>query len=223
VLAAQVYVSAEELDTAEKLLRKAIAADPSLLPAYSMLGRLYVKQQKLDQAVAEFDAMAARQSNPVGPLTMSGMILQAQGKDALARQRFEKVLAIDPRAPVAANNLAWLYAESGESLDIALQLAQTAVAALPDTAEVMDTLGWVYYKKRLSSSAVATFKRTVEKDPQTPVYHYHLGLAYEQAGENGRARESLERALSLSGNFPGSADARRVLSQLSSSSAPPRG
>ena len=160
-----------------------------------MLGRLYVKQQKLDQAVAEFDAMAARQSNPVGPLTMSGIILQAQGKDALARQRFEKALAIDPRAPVAANNLAWLYAEAGQSLDVALQLAQTAVAALPDTAEVMDTLGWVYYKKRLSSSAVSTLTRTVDRDPKNPVYHYHLGLAYAQAGESARARESLERAL----------------------------
>ena len=60
-LGAQVYIGAEELGTAEELLRKAIAADPSLLlpiPCWDV----YVKQQKLDQAVAEFDAMAARQS-----------------------------------------------------------------------------------------------------------------------------------------------------------------
>jgi tetratricopeptide (TPR) repeat protein len=221
ILAAQVYTAADELDAAEQLLRKAISANPSLLPAYSMLGRLYVKQQKLDQAVREFDMLAERQSNPVGPLTMSGMILQAQGKNALARQRFEKALAIDPRAPVAANNLAWMYAEAGESLDVALQLAQTAVAGLPDSIEAVDTLGWVYYKKQLSSSAISTFKRTVEKDPKSPIYHYHLGLAYAQAGESARARASLERALSLSGSFAGADEARRTLSELAAGGDPP--
>jgi putative PEP-CTERM system TPR-repeat lipoprotein len=221
ILAAQVYAGADELEAAEQLLRKAIGANPSLLPAYSMLGRLYLKQRKLDQAMREFDMLAQRQSNPVGPLTMSGMILQAQGKHALARQRFEQALAIDARAPVAANNLAWIYADSGENLDVALQLAQTAVAGLPDAAEVLDTLGWVYYKKRISASAVSTLKRAVENDPKSPVFHYHLGLAYAQTGDTSRARESLERALSLSGSFAGADDARRALNELAAGAAPP--
>jgi Flp pilus assembly protein TadD len=61
----------------------------------------------------------------------------------------------------------------------------------------------------------------VEKDPKSPVYHYHLGLAYAQAGELARARESLERALSLSGSFAGADDARRVLSDLGAGATPP--
>ncbi len=220
IVAAQVYSGADQLDAAEGSLRKAIQLNPSLLPAYSTLGRLLLKRQKLDEAVREFDALADRQPNAVGPLTMSGMILQAQGKNALARQRFEKALAIDPRTPVAANNLAWIHADSGEDLDVALQLAQTAAAGLPDTAEVMDTLGWVYYKKQLSSSAVSTLQRTVEKDPKSPVYHYHLGLAYLQAGNAARARESLERALSLNGRFAGADEARRTLQELAGTGAP---
>ena len=55
----------------------------------------------------------------------------------------------DPRAAVAANNLAWMYASRGEQLDRALQLAQAAKAELPDDAAVSDTLAYVYIKKQL--------------------------------------------------------------------------
>jgi tetratricopeptide (TPR) repeat protein len=223
IVAAQVYSAANELDAAERVLRQAIDVNPSLLPAYGRLAAILVQQQRLDEAVREFDALADRQSNAVGPLTISGMILQAQGKNALARQRFEKALALDPRTPVAANNLAWMYADAGESLDIALQLAQTAVAGLPDSAEALDTLGWVYYRKQLSSSAVSTLKRTVEQDPKNAVYHYHLGMAYVQAGEASLARQSLERALSLSGTFAGADHAKRALSELQAAGTAPPG
>jgi tetratricopeptide (TPR) repeat protein len=220
ILSAQIHSASGELGEAERALRKAIEVNPSLLPAYAKLGGLLVKQNRLDEAVAEFDALAARQSNAVGPLTMSGMILQGQGKNAPARERFEKALALDPRTPVAANNLAWMYADAGENLDMALQLAQTAVAGMPDSPEALDTLGWVYYKKQLSSSAVSTLKQTVEKDPKSAVYHYHLGLAYVQAGDGSRARTSLERALSLSGTFAGADEARRALNELPTGAPP---
>jgi Flp pilus assembly protein TadD len=113
-----------------------------------------------------------------------------------------------------------MYADAGENLDMALQLAQTAVAGMPDSPEALDTLGWVYYKKQLSSSAVSTLKQTVEKDPKSAVYHYHLGLAYVQAGDGSRARTSLERALSLSGTFAGADEARRALNELPTGAPP---
>ncbi len=70
-----------------------------------------------------------------------------QNKPDEARKLYEHALSLDPQMPVAANNLAWDYAERGQNLDVALNLAQTAKAKLPNTAAVSDTLGWVYYKK----------------------------------------------------------------------------
>ena len=214
VLAARVHATMGDVDQAEQLLRKAIETKPTLLVAYDMLGRVYLARKQLDQARQEFDKVAARHSNPVPALTMSGMILEAQGNRAEARKRYEQALERDPRAGVSANNLAMLYLESGESLDMALQLAQAAVAAMPESPEVLDTLGWIYYKKNLPKLAVAPLNRAVEKQPGNPLYHYHLGLALQQAGEGPRARLSLERALRIDAKFAGADEARSVLASL---------
>ena len=79
---------------------------------------------------------------------MLGTILDLQGKKQEAKARYNRALQIDPRAAVAANNLAWIDANTeGANLDVALQLAQTAKAQLPNQHEIDDTLGWIYYKK----------------------------------------------------------------------------
>ena len=83
-----------------------------------------------------------RDPKSVGASTMIGMLLEAQGKKAEAEKAYEQVLAIDSRAPVAANNLAWIYVASNRNLDQALQLAQTAHQTLPEepAAEVQATV-----------------------------------------------------------------------------------
>jgi tetratricopeptide (TPR) repeat protein len=214
MLAARTYASTGDLTTAERHLRQVVAMDPAYLAAYGLLGQLYARQGKLDAAVTEFEALAQRQPKPVAALTMIGMIRQAQGNRADAQQRFERVMQLDPEAPVAANNLAWMYAENGGNLDVALQLAQTAKRKLPDTPEVNDTLGYIYYKKNLVALALPLLQSTVEKDPSNPEYHYHLGLAYERAGDKPKASASLSRALALKPDFSGAQNARAVLTSL---------
>jgi Flp pilus assembly protein TadD len=146
--------------------------------------------------------------------TIVGILLDMQHRTGDARKRYEQALQADPHAAVAANNLAWIHAETGGNLDIALQLAQTAKSQLPDRPEVNDTLGWIYHKKGLSSMAVTPLLQSIEKDPKNPTYHYHLGMAYAGNGEKDKARASLQRALSLDANFSGAAEARQALNGL---------
>src|SRR5204863_10054592 len=130
------------------------------------------------------------------------------------REAFEQTLSVDTRAAVASNNLAYLDAEAGSNLDVALNRAQAAKAALPDDADVNDTLGWIYVKQGLPALAVSPLEQAIQKRPSEPLYHYHLGVAHQKAGDKDRAREELSRALSLSSSFPNAADAKRALETL---------
>ena len=100
------------------------------------------------------------------------------------------------------------------NLDVALQLAQAAKSRLPNSPEVDDTLGWVYYKKGLNTLAIGSFQSSIEKDPKNPLYHYHLGLAYAKNGDKDKARDSLKQALSLNPKFDGAAEAQKTLASL---------
>lgn len=214
LLAARTYATGGDMARAESSLKKAIQLDPSFLEAYNVLGQLYVRQEKLDDALREYQALARQKQNDVAAHTMVGMILQVQNKPAEARKLYEKILEIDPRAVVAANNLAYMHAEAGSNLDMALQLAQTAKSQLPDDPDVNDTLGWVYYKRDLASLALDPLQRSVEKDPSNPLYRYHLGLAYLKVGDKVKARASLEQALKLKSDFEGAPEARKVLASI---------
>jgi tetratricopeptide (TPR) repeat protein len=137
-----------------------------------------------------------------------------QNKLEAARARYEKVMEIDPQAAVAANNLAWLYAEGGGNLDLALQLAQTAKTKLPTNPEVNDTLGWIYYRKNLPELAIPLLRESVAAEPANPVYHYHLGLAYSKKGDHASARDSFDRALKSQPSPKDAVDIRASLETL---------
>ena len=165
----------------------------------------------MDAALVEFDQMAKRDTKNVAAQTMAATIVYSQNKTADAKKRYETIVNADPTAAVAANNLAWIYAEEGEKLDEALRLAQGAAARLPDNAEVNDTIGWIYYKKELPALAIPAFEQSVEKDPANASYHYHLALALSKSGDAPRARAAAQQALKLKPDY---AEAQKLLSTL---------
>jgi putative PEP-CTERM system TPR-repeat lipoprotein len=217
MMAAQTYNAIGDAFEMEKALKKTVEVDPQSLQAYAMLGKMYYQQGRLDLARRELETYVNRAPNSVPANTMLGTILQLQGKNPDARARYNKALQIDPRAAVAANNLAWIDATTDGNLDLALQLAQTAKARLPNRHEVDDTLGWIYYKKGLSSLAIESLSQSVQKQPDNPSYNFHLAMAHHQSGNNAEAKKLLEKALKSNANFAGAEEARKLLEQMTGS------
>jgi tetratricopeptide (TPR) repeat protein len=197
LLSSRVSAEGGDFAAAERTLRRAFDLAPANTEVYALLGQVYRSQGKIDQAIAEYEHLASRSANPAGVHTLIGMLLEGQNKLDAAREKYEKALGLDGENAVAANNLAWLIAEHGGNLDIALQLAQTAKAKLPESAAISDTLGWVYYKKGLFDQAVTAFQLSVAKEPKVAAFHYHLGLSSAKSGDTRLARASLEEALRL--------------------------
>ena len=214
ILGAQTQTALKDHRKAEELLRRALEADPNQHVAYGMLASLYFSEGRTAEAIAEFQAMAVRVPGSATPHILLGQLLVLERRHDEAKSEYRKAMEKDPGAVVAANNLAWLYAEAGEHMDEALQLAQMAKARSPDSASIADTLGWVYLKKGLHTSALAEFKSAVARQPTNAVFQYHLGMAYVKNGDYRLGREALESAVKLAPDAAEGAQARAALATL---------
>ncbi|MBW2542671.1 MAG: tetratricopeptide repeat protein [Deltaproteobacteria bacterium] len=186
-------------EDAEKAFQKAIELDPTDSAGYEQLARLYAKTGRLSEAVTTYEA--AIEARPEDPNLhyFLGTLYAFGGAQDKAIERYEDAIRYGPDLAYPKNDLAYIYAESGENLDRALDLAQDAKAALPDTATVADTLGWVLYKRGIPSAAISYLKEAVANSDGdiavAGISMHHLAQAYEADGNPEKARETLRRAI----------------------------
>jgi tetratricopeptide (TPR) repeat protein len=143
-----------------------------------------------------------------------GIIYDTQKRYDKSEAHYRSALEVSPEFAAAANNLAFILADQDKDIDEALRLARMAKEKLPDSPYVMDTLGWVYYKKGLYGLAIGEFADCLAQIPENPAVTYHLGMAYYKNGDAQKARVELEKALGLDENFNGAEEARQVLAGL---------
>jgi tetratricopeptide (TPR) repeat protein len=214
LLAAKVFVAARQHQRAEDVLRQVLRLDPLNIDALTMLRHVFAEQNRLPGARREFAERAQREPLDVGAKLLAAVLAHAQGDIATAAKEYAEIVAVEPRAGLAANNLAWIYAEEGRNLDVALDLAELAAQVVPNQAAVQDTLGWVHYKKRRYGPAARHFAQCIALEPTAAECHYRLGLAYAGSGDRDRAAAALRAALKLNHEL---AAAQQALAELNAS------
>jgi Tfp pilus assembly protein PilF len=214
IMTAQFDLQQQDFQAAEQTLRRVIDIAPGSIEAYRFLGQTLLKQNKLEQARVELENNVKRDPRAIGSRTAIGVIYALTHDEDAAVKQYEAVLQIDPRAAIAANNLAWIYAQRGEKLQTAARLAQSAQLQLPDRLEVADTLGFVYYQQNLIQLAIPPLQNCVTKAPNYPMCRLHLGLALAKTKNLEQAKVNLEAALRLDPKIEGGDEARRLLTGL---------
>jgi tetratricopeptide (TPR) repeat protein len=189
--------SGKEYDAAQAEFERAIELNPSLVQAHLQLARVYQKKGQTNAAIAQYETALSLQPKSASLLTVIASLYEATGNLDTARKYYEQALAIDPSLAAPANNLAFLYVKQGGNLDVALGLAQRAKQRMPELNQITDTLGWVLYKKGDYASALPLLQECVEKEPNSPEYHYHLGMVLLAVGQREKAKAQLESALRL--------------------------
>jgi len=213
-LKGEVKLAQKKIKEAEICFQDALEQNPDFLRPYYALARIYLKDNQEDKAIAQYKALLVKNPNQVVPYMLMGTIFDMQKRFDLSEEHYRAALEINPEFAPAANNLSYLLANQDKELDQALALAQIAKEKLPDDPGVMDTLGWVLYKKGLYDSAINEFTDSLGKIADNPTIHYHLGMAYYKKQNPERAREQMEKALSLAQSFDGADEARKILSEL---------
>jgi tetratricopeptide (TPR) repeat protein len=199
--------SSKNYGAAEKEFERSLELDPNNVQAYLRLGQVYEVQGQSDLAIRRYQKALDLQPKLVALATMIGNLYLNKNDLTTARKYYAQALEVDPNFAVANANIAWVDAQSGKNLDVALGRAQKAKSLMPDMPSVSDTLAWVMYKRGNYAAAMPLLQECVQKSPETPQFHYHLGLTMIASGQKAKGREQLESALRLK---LGNADAQEA-------------
>ena len=213
-LLGQLWMTAKDNGQAEVAFKKAIELDNSLLTAYINLAQVYHQTGKIEQAMKEYQAVLVKDPKLIQAHMLLAIMHDGRKEYTEAETHYAHALKLDAKFAPAANNLAWLQAERGGNLDVALSYAQTAREQRPDDPHIADTLGWIYYKKHSYRLATNLLKEAVEKLANEPLIQYHYGMSQYRNGDARGAKKSLEMALKLNQHFPGSEEAKNTLAGL---------
>jgi tetratricopeptide (TPR) repeat protein len=209
--------SGREAEGRKRLEDLAAGGDtPSTLAA----AQTYQKVERYADSIPILEHLIARQPDSVVAHFLLASAYDRTGKRSQSVAELRRVLQIDPDFHAALNYLGYTLAESGESLDEALSLAQRAVALEPDNGAYVDSLGWTYYQLGRHEQARGYLERAARLEPADATLQEHLGDVYVALGQNDRAREAYRRALELGDD--NAEKVRRKLDNLGSGGEKPR-
>jgi tetratricopeptide (TPR) repeat protein len=196
-LLAQLQILDKKLDDAEATAERAIQINASDGEAVSLLAQIAMNRGKTAEAISAWLNWSSSHPDDAGALAVLGTLEESRGNLNDAVTYYKKALQIQPKQPIAANNLAYRMLQNGETPDIALTLAQTARQGMPDSATTADTLAWAYYRKGTYQFARDLLESAVNADPDCASMHFHLGMVYTKLNDKHSASLHLKKALSL--------------------------
>ena len=139
---------------------------------------------------------------------------KGQPKEAITR--YEKILqSIGFYTPVACK-LSYLYADTGQNLDRAHDLAMKARAHRPEDPYLLDILGLIYLKKGSLFMAKRFFDEAVDISPRVGLFHYHLGLLYLRRDDKTSALKAFDQAIQLGLDKTHAESAQRFMEKIDS-------
>lgn len=107
------------------------------------------------------------------------------------------ILELNPDHADALNFIGYTYADKGINLDEAETYIKMALSLAPNTGYIIDSLGWVYYRKGMLDEAITNLELAAELSPEDAAVWDHLGDVYLDSGDLPRALRSYEKALKL--------------------------
>lgn len=193
------YQNDGDHDEALKLARQTAAAAPDDREAQSDLADLLRANAQYAASAAVLtrliDAPDAKPDWRLYYLRASAYneIGDAEGTEA----DLQAALKLAPDEPELLNFQGYFWIDRGEHLKEALSMVQRAIDGEPQSGEIMDSLGWGYYRLGDYKTAVRKLEDAVTLDPGIPEVNDHLGDAYWRVGRRTEAEFQWRRVLTL--------------------------
>ena len=144
---------AEDLAAYTKLLRE----DPDNPLRHDAVGDLYLEDRRFDDAIAEYRASLALNTESASTHYNLGYALAARNRTGDAIAQFREALRIDPDYAQAHNNVGALLRLEGRT-DEALEHFRRAIAVRPDHIDARINLAQLLSAERRSREAIDAFR-----------------------------------------------------------------
>lgn len=183
------------------LLRRAVAArergaqEPDLPDLYAALGDSLVAAGRAGEAVATLGRAVAARPRDETLLYALGSAHERAGQTEAAVAQMRALLAVNPDHAEALNFVGYTFAEQGERLEEAERLVRRALELKPRSGHVLDSLGWVLYRRGDLGRAIEALEEADRLSGADATILEHLGDAYRAAARHAEAARAYRRAL----------------------------
>jgi tetratricopeptide (TPR) repeat protein/O-antigen ligase len=190
------------VNTDDKVLeyeRKALKVDPLYAEAYQIMGAIYEKQGKLQQASDCYEKTL--EINPQIAEAVSGLsnISIKKGDPNLVINILKKFLDKYPNNPVFQENLAVAYIRRNNP-SAATRIYEDMIKTNPRNYRALVNLGFLYGQMDNIARAKELFESAVMVDPKSVDAHNGLGMVYIRLNRPDRAKEEFGQSLMVDPN-----------------------
>ena len=157
-----------------------------------------LQEQELPKlALTLLNEELTEQKDNVELLYARALLAEPLGQHEQTEADLRRVLALDPNHIDALNALGYTLADHNRQLDEAYDLIQRALRARPTSAAIMDSVGWVHYRRGELAEARNWLGRAYALEPEAEIAA-HYGEVLYQAGDKKKARQIWRDALTHS-------------------------
>jgi tetratricopeptide (TPR) repeat protein len=193
--AANILYKAGQRDDALALLQAKDDATPAArLEAEIAQAQLLSNGGEGAQALARIDDVLARFPGHPDVLYQKSILLEKAGRTDAAIAQLEALYKDRPQDGAISNALGFILADHNRDLTRAQRLINSALKAEPDNPAILDSLGWLEYRRGMLQAALPQLERAFRLDQDGDI-GAHWGEVLWALGDKTKAREIWNRAL----------------------------
>jgi protein O-GlcNAc transferase len=192
-----------EFDSAARLYRAALAAEPDNVELYHCAGVLALQAGNTGLAAQRLQRCVELGTNLGATHFLLGRALNAHGNPAAAIESYRRAIELDPTLVDAITSLGIALRQSGQHVE-AEEAYRRAVQLRPQSFEAQLNLGNVLLERGASEPALTQYAQAEALRPDSADVHYHVGKALRDLKRHDEAIERFQRAIAAD---PGMLDA----------------
>jgi tetratricopeptide (TPR) repeat protein len=165
------------------------------MSGYLLWAEIVGDQRNYTESIKIIESAVKRFPENSRLLFLKGAYLEKDGDRKGAELIMRQIIESNPKDASALNFLGYMLAEDGRDLDEAESYVHRALKLEPKNGGFIDSLGWIYFQKKMFQRALQTLEKAIELEPDEGVIWEHVGDVLSAQGEKNKALDRYKEAL----------------------------